>query len=385
MEIKNFTTNETTAEIFSLSFEDGHKICSCQEVFKFGNQLYLHIPEYQKYYDNGYTIKEFHEYRNVWAIKKNLLDLDTFDSKKTCVYRKIKNADVLDILPHTVKYAIGDTYIEDNCIVANVAYDMYKKFRRDVKDITLAPDQNFVFAHLGTKKFEEISHRISEEGFVNPIVMQPMDYNYYPLESSILLTIACILKVPYLYMKFLPHKASKDIEEQLIGNVANIMQNNYDINMRIDFSDFYSLKNKTTYRFFIVDNVKLIVNDEDHSNYIQSICKDDIEKFIEENGHYPTDTEQYKLLKGKNHIRGYLSDEYHEFGLDLMFSENYITKDCLYLLDDIYQKFAGKYKIDKFLFDWKDGFKMSSTYDEFKQSIVKSQYYRPIWKNTQSI
>jgi len=53
--------------------------------------------------------------------------------------------------------------------------------------------------------------------------MQPMDYNYYPLESSILLTIACILKVPYLYMKFLPHKASKDIEEQLIGNVANIM------------------------------------------------------------------------------------------------------------------------------------------------------------------
>lgn len=385
METSKFITKSTDADIFKVTFEDGYKILPRQQIQLYGNQLYLHIPEYQKYYDNGYTIKEFHEYRDKWAVRKNLLNYSGFDALKTCVYRKEKNSSVLDLLPHEVKTCHFNSYIEDNCIVTEIEYDMYKNFRRDVKDIVFTEDGKFLFSHLGNKKFLEIVDMLKEDGFTKPILMQPMDFSYYPLDQSILLTIACILKVPTLPMKFLSRTVSKDIEEKFIGNAANIMQVNYDLDVDIDLTEALQPKKNSTYRFFIADFDNLILNDDDHSDYIHKICKDEIAEYVKQHDHEPSDSMQYAMLKGKNHIRGYISDEYHEFGLDLMFVDNYLTKDGIEILDKIYDQFSRKYKIEKFLFDWKIGFKMSSTYEEFKQSIIKSKYYKPIWKSTQSI
>ena len=114
------------------------------------------------------------------------------------------------------------------------------------------------------------------------------------------------------------------------------MQINYNLDVDIDFSDAIKPAQNDTYRFFIADFDKLILNNDDHSEYICKICKDEIAKYVDIHHHNPSDAEQYAMLEGKNHIRGYISDEYHEFGLDLMFVDNYLTKDGLEILDSIY-------------------------------------------------
>lgn len=136
--------------------------------------------------------------------------------------------------------------------------------------------------------------------------------------------------------------------------------------------------------FFIINQTELI-ECTDHILYIATTFPEKRKKLEEKLKRYPTEYEWYSILKGENHIRGYISNTYKEFGIDIMFQENIITNDTIENISLIHDAYKSVFDIEKYFFDWQLGFKFSQSFPEFITSIKESKYYRNIWKSTTSM